>query len=1685
MVDSNFSRNPQEDNPGGAAADIIDDHRTLGEAQGADVPQNVRDYMTNTQSFEEDEVKGRPFKFPMKDFGDRGAQQQGTPEGTYYFGWSPPPLQGVNYETDLSRIGARLFEHSWEDINAFQNEPVQQAIDAGYPQDEIDTIRGRSGLQPRLNADLAYRTAADPQFASGLRSPSEPIPLTPMDELPSYRIGQIAGREDMPRPDPLADYIEPPTSDEDQNAHARESYANALLRGDVGSPRDFAERYAGALFSADPEADPGSLVRHASQLSASLPSDEDFTDQAIALAKSQGIVIAGPEPTEGKLAPGNISLLDRPEVPNPETGGTSTVWSMSFGTDKGEVLVPRVSDDGRILSEREAIAQYDATGKSFGVFDTPENATAYAKWLHAQQADFTQLNQIRSIKENVVDKWAESDKSLLEIYRQAQLDPEFAQELTAAPPPQPNWLDQFGTGVRDMIGGATQFAVNALPESFTKTIDEVNNTLADAGFPLAKVPVGGIDALERGRIAALSEEGQDASWWRWGGEVAATLPIFTTLGLSGMWGLVAAGATGGAAAAAFHPSTAQDYWSGKAAEIGTGAVLGAGLGAALHGVGRAIASMSPEGAAILRRVIGDMEEPKIKVLSPGDEIASAEVPARDALAAIEPAERAPVVAPAEGASAPVESFTVFAEDATPVAKMGALARDHELGMPLPDVALAAKAGRLNDLNLQNRGITQDEFGPGFFSRLAAGQDAPTLALAQGMDGAQSIGGYLADLGGRLLRDDSGALTLFRTPAQKAEAAGKRDARDYVQGLLVKGMGATARAMEEYGAKFDYYRTAAGDTVNLHKLVNPHMPEWRDEIAKGPMGNPMGTVIGDMIKYVEGRTAGYTMNPNNPLAPVADTIREVNLTLRGHMEDAEKRGLHNLTSYYDDYFRHIWKDPLAADKAFGVARQGASHSFQLRSLPTIEDGIARQLAPKYENPIELVMFDAAEKMRYLNTLDLLDQATNTKSPLTSDPFVYYAASAKTGTSDTRLNGLGSRRDVATPPTVGAQRALVQARATRDAINAQAQAAPTPALLAQQTAARAAVATAEEAAKPGVFTTYAYANPAFAKNWNDNIATGFFARDFTGKVFEQLNYLKNLQTQGQLIGPFFHARTMAMETIAGGYANVASELIGAGKAAVQGRFGDALTEMMHAGLDMAKTTVAPYKILDTMMLGSKAIKIYKGLASDPELDPIVALATGANARFGTRQEMYKFSRAASYWDIWKHGSLGEEVNKQIQYLKGDTSQPFTLVPAIGRMFGFAANEVGRFLNSTTAPLFDYAIPRLKAGVNIERMQTWLRQNPTAGPEQKLAQMRQIVNNTDDRMGEMNMDNVFWPKMFKQAAQLSMISPGWVYGSARFFTNAIGMNMERGKFLPFSEWNQPATTSLIGFAMAYSLFNTVAHRLYTGEMPQDWKDVAIGPLTDAVINGVQQRLMQPSQAKEIFDYGKIVATGIFDPGKIPGEIASYAAGKMPGIGQMIRGMISGKDAIGHDIASLPGGWPAFFLKTLTPILMTSGDQRKKGSGINEWDQFFGAKEVPKFAQDPEGFYKGLQYAADKAQKEEHYRALAENKIYENQREVPELPESMRPKGRTIKVGDPDDPSRMKLFHRTYKSDEYSASQLPPAFGAYNGQRSSGSRSTTRAVTSPDAVAISGGAATPAPRGASRSSAAPRSRASSRRRY
>lgn len=88
---------------------------------------------------------------------------------------------------------------------------------------------------------------------------------------------------------------------------------------------------------------------------------------------------------QGLVEPGNIDLGNRPQVKNPD-GSISTVRSISIDEDGKQVLLPTVSGDGTILSDKEAADLYKKTGKHLGKFENVFDANAFAKDLHEQQS---------------------------------------------------------------------------------------------------------------------------------------------------------------------------------------------------------------------------------------------------------------------------------------------------------------------------------------------------------------------------------------------------------------------------------------------------------------------------------------------------------------------------------------------------------------------------------------------------------------------------------------------------------------------------------------------------------------------------------------------------------------------------------------------------------------------------------------------------------------------------------------------------------------------------------------------------------------------------------------------------------------------------------------------------------------------------------------------------------------------------------------------------------------------------------------------------------------------------------------------------------------------------------------------------------------------------------------------------
>jgi len=101
----------------------------------------------------------------------------------------------------------------------------------------------------------------------------------------------------------------------------------------------------------------------------------------------------------GAPVPGNIDTnpanFPRVDLGNGEYG---TVRTISIGTDQGEVLIPTIYD-GAAHTDDEAVERYRQTGQHFGIYRTPEEATAAAEALHQLHQSANQAGTGKSYAE--------------------------------------------------------------------------------------------------------------------------------------------------------------------------------------------------------------------------------------------------------------------------------------------------------------------------------------------------------------------------------------------------------------------------------------------------------------------------------------------------------------------------------------------------------------------------------------------------------------------------------------------------------------------------------------------------------------------------------------------------------------------------------------------------------------------------------------------------------------------------------------------------------------------------------------------------------------------------------------------------------------------------------------------------------------------------------------------------------------------------------------------------------------------------------------------------------------------------------------------------------------------------------------------------------------------------------------
>jgi hypothetical protein len=177
-------------------------------------------------------------------------------------------------------------------------------------------------------------------------------------------------------------------------------------------------------------------------------------------------------------------------------------------------------------------------------------------------------------------------------------------------------------------------------------------------------------------------------------------------------------------------------------------------------------------------------------------------------------------------------------------------------------------------------------------------------------------------------------------------------------------------------------------------------------------------------------------------------------------------------------------------------------------------------------------------------------------------------------------------------------------------------------------------------------------------------------------------------------------------------------------------------------------------------------------------------------------------------------------------------------------FAASE------QMMRPILEYLVPRQKLGVFAGMAQQELeRLGSNADIHAVRDVMAHAADATEDRMGQMTYDNLFYNRVIRDAALMGFRAYGWTFGKYRaLFGGLSDVVGTPGRIARGEPVLTHRMTYLVALPMVVAGSGSIMNYLMTGQPPQDWKD-ALMPRTGKLDrNGNPQRLSLPTYVKDI---------------------------------------------------------------------------------------------------------------------------------------------------------------------------------------------------------------------------------------------
>jgi len=163
----------------------------------------------------------------------------------------------------------------------------------------------------------------------------------------------------------------------------------------------------------------------------------------------------------------------------------------------------------------------------------------------------------------------------------------------------------------------------------------------------------------------------------------------------------------------------------------------------------------------------------------------------------------------------------------------------------------------------------------------------------------------------------------------------------------------------------------------------------------------------------------------------------------------------------------------------------------------------------------------------------------------------------------------------------------------------------------------------------------------------------------------------------------------------------------------------------------------------------------------------------------------------------------------------------------------------------------VPRQKFGVFGEMYKKWMDDNPGATHEELRNEAQQIWNRVDSRLGQVVYDRLFMHNVTKNFAQMMLRAPGWTGGTIL----EVGGGMK--DLIGFVKNPKAGLTDRAAYTASMlittAIVNAVLTTMFTGEPPDDWKDLVAFRTGNLDDRGDPERFMLPTYMKDVYAYAQ----------------------------------------------------------------------------------------------------------------------------------------------------------------------------------------------------------------------------------------